>query len=196
MDVTSVTLIRHGTTLWSASGQHTSKTDIGLTEEGEQEAQQLGRFLPREHYGAVFSSTLRRAHDTAILAGFPNAGLDADLCEWQYGAYEGKTTAEIHQHDPQWSLFRCGAPGGETPDEVTRRCDHLLAKWAHSGHAHILCFSHGHLLRAVAARWMGQDIGLGDHLNLGPCIISRLAWEHHERALSMWNHCPCATPNG
>ena len=138
MAVKSITLVRHGTSTWSASGQHTSLTDIGLTAQGEQEAHALRDILNLRHYDMVYSSTLRRAHDTAKLAGFPDAQLDDDLCEWRYGQYEGKTTKEIQVNDPNWNIFRSGAPGGETPDDVGQRCDRLLTKWHYSGHTHIL----------------------------------------------------------
>lgn len=195
MTLKSITLVRHGTSAWSASGQHTSLTDIGLTAQGEQEAHALRDILNLRHYDMVYSSTLRRAHDTARLAGFPDAQLDDDLCEWRYGQYEGKTTKEIQVIDPHWSIFRSGAPGGETPDDVGQRCDRLLAKWHHSGRTHILCFSHGHLLRALATRWLGQDILLGNHLNLDAGSISKLAFEHYEHALALWNYCPYSVVN-
>jgi probable phosphoglycerate mutase len=110
--------------------------------------------------------------------------------EWRYGRYEGKTTAEIHRENPEWSIFRCGGPEGESPEEVGARCDRLLKEWAVTGHRHVLCFAHGHILRALAARWLGLDLRFGDHLHLDPGSISRLGWEHETPALHLWNYCP------
>ncbi|MBN6741171.1 histidine phosphatase family protein [Acidithiobacillus sp. CV18-2] len=191
MDIVSITLVRHGTTEWSAQGRHTSTTDIVLTKDGTREARHMGLLLAHGRYDAVYSSPLRRAHDTAILAGFPDAQLENDLSEWRYGEYEGKTTAEIHQDHPLWTVFRYGSAHGESPRQVIERCDRLLARWKQSGHRHILCFSHGHLLRALATRWIGADVLLAEHLNLDACSLSRLGWEHRERALALWNHLPC-----
>ncbi|MHB8253370.1 MAG: histidine phosphatase family protein [Acidiferrobacter sp.] len=191
MAMTAIILVRHGTTEWAASGKHTSITDVALNAEGVREARQIGALLAHKQFDAVFTSPLRRAHNTAILAGYPHAQTDTDLSEWYYGVYEGQTSADIHQTDPDWSIFRCGGPHGETPQQVIDRCDHLLAGWAQRGYERILCFSHGHLLRALATRWIEQPIVLGACLDLDPGSISHLGWRHHERVLRLWNYAPC-----
>ncbi|MHB1566205.1 MAG: histidine phosphatase family protein [Acidiferrobacter sp.] len=194
MTIATIILVRHGTTAWSLAGQHTSVTDVALTAEGAAEARRVGALLAYERFDAIYTSPLRRAQDTAILAGFRQAQTEPDLSEWRYGTYEGQTTAEIHQADPDWSIFRCGAPDGESPPQVVERCDRLLARWTTTGHARILCFSHGHFLRALATRWIQQAIVLGDHLDLGPGSVSRLGWLHQARVLQLWNYCPPGEP--
>ncbi|MHB1635989.1 histidine phosphatase family protein [Acidiferrobacter thiooxydans] len=190
MAITEIVLVRHAETDWSASGKHTSITDVALNAGGTREAQQIGALLVCNPFDATFTSPLRRAHDTAILAGYSNAQTDTDLSEWHYGAYESKTSADIHQTDPDWDIFRCGAPHGETAQQVTDRCDRLLASWAQRGYERILCFSHGHLLRALATRWIAQPIALGACLDLDPGSISRLGWRRRQRVLRLWNYAP------
>jgi probable phosphoglycerate mutase len=186
--VRSITLVRHGATEWADSGRHTSVTDIDLNEKGRAEAHAL-----REHFRSVgdcfdgvYSSPLRRAYHTARLAGFSPQILEG-LHEWRYGRYEGKTTAEIHQENPGWTLFRCGAPGGETGEQIRQRCMKLLDDWARAGHKHILCFAHGHILRALACCWLGVALEIGDRLCLDAASISRLGWEHVSPAIELWN---------
>jgi probable phosphoglycerate mutase len=188
----SITLVRHGMTAWAASGQHTSVTDIDLTETGRAQAKALWHyFVDREHhFDGIYTSPLRRARNTAILAGF-DPQTHADLHEWRYGRYEGKTTAQIHQENRQWTIFRCGAPEGESSAEVQSRCEKLLQDWENAGHQHILCFGHGHILRALACCWLGLGLEFGDHLHLDAASISRLGWEHSTPAITLWNHCPC-----
>ena len=184
-----LTLVRHGMTAWAASGQHTSITDISLDALGEAQARALKPVLALETFDAVYSSPLQRARQTAGLAGFADAAVEADLTEWRYGRYEGRTTAEIQADDPDWSIFRCGAPGGETPADVAARCDRLLEGWARQHH-HVLCFAHGHILRALACRWLGQPLDFGNHLHLDPGSMCRLGWEHQSPALHLWNAVP------
>ena len=193
MTIATITLVRHGMTAWAAAGRHTSVTDVALTSAGEAQARALKPCLAETQFDAVYSSPMLRARDTAILAGFANATLDADLAEWRYGRYEGKATMEILEEDPNWSVFRNGAPGGETPSQVVERCDRLLRLWQQKDHHHILCFSHGHLLRALTTRWICQDIGLGNHLHLDPGRIARLGWAHRMPALHQWNSCSTQT---
>lgn len=193
MTIATITLVRHGMTAWAAAGRHTSATDVALTSAGEAQAKALKPYLAETQFDAIYSSPLLRARHTAILAGFADATLEADLAEWRYGRYEGKTTTEIQEADPDWSVFRNGAAGGETPNEVAERCDRLLRLWLQEDHHHILCFSHGHLLRALATRWIGQDMGFGDHLHLDPGSVSCLGWEHRTPALRQWNACPTQT---
>jgi probable phosphoglycerate mutase len=185
--IATITLVRHGMTAWASAGRHTSVTDVALTSAGEAQAKALKPYLAETQFDAVYSSPLLRARHTAILAGFASATLEADLAEWRYGRYEGKSTMEIQEEDPNWSVFRNGAPGGETPNQVAERCDRLLRLWQQKGHHHILCFSHGHLLRALATRWICQDMDFGDHLHLDPGSVSRLGWEHRTPALRQWN---------
>ncbi|MDD2748913.1 histidine phosphatase family protein [Acidithiobacillus sp.] len=197
MQVESITLVRHGMTEWADQGKHTSDTDIGLTSAGRADAEALWAVFENQgHFDGIYSSPLIRAHHTAILAGFAHPQLHDDLMEWRYGRYEGKTTQEIHKENPEWSIFRCGGPEGESPAEVTKRCDRLLHDWDTKGHKHVLCFAHGHILRALATRWLGLDLRFGDHLHLDPGSISRLAWEHDTPALHLWNYCPRYTHIG
>lgn len=191
MAITEILLVRHGATDWSASGKHTSITDVALNAKGTREARQIGTILARRSFDATFTSPLRRAHETAILAGYPNAQTDTDLSEWHYGAFEGKTSADIHKTDPDWGIFRCGGPDGETPQQVIDRCDRIFTGWTQRGYESILCFSHGHLLRALATQWVEQPIALGACLDLDPGSISRLGWRRHERVLQLWNYAPC-----
>ncbi len=184
----SITLVRHGLTEWAANGQHTSITDVDLTEQGREQAKILWRYFAQgeHHFDGVYSSPLRRALHTAVLAGF-SPSLHPKLQEWHYGRYEGKTSAEIHREDPEWTIFRCGAPEGETSAEVRRRCQELLAEWQEAGHERVLCFAHGHILRALACCWLGQDLTFGDHLHMDAGSISRLGWEHETPAIILWN---------
>ncbi|MEY2333638.1 histidine phosphatase family protein [Acidithiobacillus ferrianus] len=189
--VESITLVRHGMTEWAESGKHTSVTDVALTAEGRAEALALWRFLVAQgHFDGIYSSPMQRAYHTAILAGFSDPELHRGLCEWCYGRYEGMTTAEIHQKDPEWSVFRSGGPGGESPENVRDRCDDLLREWDEKGRRHVLCFAHGHILRALAIRWLGLDLRFGDHLHLDPGSVSQLGWEHGVPALHLWNYRP------
>lgn len=183
----SITLVRHGATAWSESHQHTSWTDLPLNAQGRHEAELLGPALANTPYDGVYCSPLRRARETARCAGFESPQIESDLGEWSYGAYEGRTAAAIEQECPGWMIYRDGAPGGESPMQVAARCDHLLALWKQRGHRHVLCFSHGHLLRVLAIRWIGQDILLGAHLSLDPASISRMGWEHERPAFNIWN---------
>jgi broad specificity phosphatase PhoE len=193
MKIATLTLVRHGMTEWAAAGRHTSITDVALTAAGEAQAKALKPYLAAMQFDAVYSSPMLRARHTALLAGFANATLEPDLGEWRYGRYEGKATTEILEEKPSWSVFRNGAPEGETPDQVAKRCDRLLRLWQQKGHQHVLCFSHGHLLRALATRWICQDMGFGSHLHLDPGSISRLGWEHRTPALRQWNSCSTQT---
>ncbi|MBU2762231.1 histidine phosphatase family protein [Acidithiobacillus caldus] len=187
-NIRSITMVRHGMTEWAAAGQHTSVTDIDLTEQGRAEAKELWQYFANgeHHFDGVYTSPLRRAHHTAILAGFAPQVYHG-LFEWRYGRYEGKTTAEIHQENPQWTIFRCGAPEGETTATVQHRCEQLLQDWEQAGQEHVLCFAHGHILRALACCWLGLGLEFGDHLHLDAASISRLGWEHISPAIELWN---------
>ena len=187
MDFPVITLARHGQTEWSLAGKHTGLTDLELTPAGERAAGQLkGRLAGFR--GAVFTSPLKRARRTAALAGFPNAAVDGDLVEWDYGEYEGLTTEEIQAQRPGWELFGDGCPGGEDSDAVARRADRVIAKLRESGGDAIL-FSSGHILRMLAARWLGQAAGLGKLLRLDTGTLSELGYYHNlgEPCLRLWN---------
>ncbi|WP_308389499.1 histidine phosphatase family protein [Acidithiobacillus sp. AMEEHan] len=186
--IRSITMVRHGETEWSKSGQHTSSTDIDLTAEGREQAKALWTHFAEgeHHFDGIYTSPLRRARHTAVLAGFSPEAHEA-LHEWRYGRYEGKTTPEIHQENPDWTIFRCGAPEGESGEQVQKRCQQLLQDWADAGHEHVLCFAHGHILRALACCWLGLGLEFGDHLHLDAASISRLGWEHISPAIVLWN---------
>ena len=179
--------VRHGETLWTLQRRHTGRTDIPLDEVGERQAEGLGRRLAGRTFAAVLTSPLARARETCALAGF---GLVAqqreDLCEWDYGEDEGKTTAEICVERPGWSLWREGTPGGETLDDVARRAERVIDEVRGVG-GDVLVFSHAHFLRVLAALWLGLDASNGARFVLRPASISVLGWEHDEPAILRWN---------
>jgi len=184
-----VYLVRHGETEWSSSHRHTGSTDIVLTPAGEREAEAAGKALADLTPTLVLSSPLQRAARTAELAGFgATVQTDGDLVEWDYGAYEGLTSAEIHAQRPDWQLFRDGCPDGESPAEVGRRADRAVARLrATEGNA--LVFSHGHFSRVLAARWLGLPVEFGRYLLLSTAAISALGYEHglDDPAIVRWN---------
>src|SRR5499427_5173955 len=148
-------LARHGETAWSLSGQHTSLTDLPLTETGDRQADSLGRRLKDQRFAKVFTSPLQRAARTCERAGFGDiAQVDADLLEWNYGRYEGRTSKDIHAERPDWDLFRDGCPEGESPDQVGARADRVVQR-ARAIEGDVLVFSSAHILRVVGARWLG-----------------------------------------
>ncbi|MBL8216329.1 MAG: histidine phosphatase family protein [Bryobacterales bacterium] len=180
-------LIRHGETEWSRSGQHTSRTDLPLTEEGEARARVLGETLRAKTFAAVLSSPLRRAFDTCRLAGLsPHAVLDDDLREWDYGEYEGLTTASIREQRTEWSLWRDGAPGGETAAAVGARVQRVIER-ALAVNGDVALFAHGHLLRVFGAVWLGLPPSDGRFFVLGTGSISRMGFERESRAMLEWN---------
>jgi broad specificity phosphatase PhoE len=185
----AVYLVRHGETAWSVTGQHTGRTDLPLTRHGQEQAQRLPQRLQRVSFRHVISSPLRRARQTCALAGFEDvAALDTDLLEWNYGDYEGLTRAEIHRLNPGWELFRDGCPGGESVAEITGRVDRVASRLgALEGNA--LIFSSGHLLRVLAARWLGANTQLGRNLMLDPASISVLGYDRAslDRVIRRWN---------
>jgi probable phosphoglycerate mutase len=181
-----VTLVRHGETEWSRSGQHTGTTDIPLTEQGRELATKLEAALRGHAYALVLTSPLSRARDTAAIAGFGDALVDDDLREWDYGDYEGLTTPQIREHRPGWFLWDDGVPGGEKIEDVAARVDRVIARVrAVDGDA--LLFAHGHLLRILSARWLDEPPGFGRHLVLSPATISVLGWEREAPAIEVWN---------
>jgi broad specificity phosphatase PhoE len=184
-----VYLARHGETAWTVSRQHTGLTDLPLTERGERNAAQLGARLQQMRFAHVFTSPLQRARQTCLRAGFAaQAEVDPDLVEWNYGRYEGKTTAEILRERPDWQLFRDGCPDGESPADIGARADRVVARLRARG-ADTLVFSSGHILRVVAARWLGLEPGAGRYFCLGTAALSTLGYEHDltEPVLRLWN---------
>ena len=178
--------VRHGETEWSRSGKHTGTTDVPLTEEGRDAANRLEHVLLAHTYGLVLASPLSRARDTAFLAGFTEAQVDDDLREWDYGDYEGKTTNEIRETRPGWFLWDDGVVNGETLDAVAARADRVIDKVRAQG-GRSIAFAHGHVLRILAARWLGRDPDFGRHLVLSPATVSVLGWERNCPALESWN---------
>jgi broad specificity phosphatase PhoE len=184
-----VHLARHGETQWSRTGQHTGRTDLPLTDGGIAAAQSLGARLRSLQVERVFTSPLLRARQTCELAGFNEvAEVDADLLEWDYGDYEGRRTADIVLERPGWELFRDGSPGGESPADIMHRADRLVGRLRHLD-APVLLFSSGHILRAIAVRWLGLPLSVGAQLQLGTASLSRLGYGHDrtEPALHCWN---------
>jgi broad specificity phosphatase PhoE len=182
-------LARHGETAWTLTHQHTGRTDIPLTERGERNARSLGQRLRGLRFGKVLTSSLVRATRTAELAGFGGVALaDPDLMEWDYGRYDGKTTAEIRNENPDWSLFRDGCPGGETVAAVGARADSVIARLRNLD-GHVLLFGHSHFFRVLAARWLGQFPADGRLYFLGTASLSILGYEHSldEPVVRLWN---------
>lgn len=184
-------LVRHGETEWSLSGRHTGTTDIPLTQHGRAQAHALRDLIGEWTFAQIRSSPLARARDTARLAGLvdPEPILDPDLCEWNYGDYEGVTSDEIHATRPGWTIFADDAPGGETADQVAVRVDRVLERFRSdlaAGHD-VAVTAHGHLLRVFAARWLGQSPRFGAHLALDAGAVCVLDTEHAVPLLGLWN---------
>lgn len=183
----SLWLVRHGETEWSASGRHTGRTDIGLNDNGRRQAQTLGALLAGHSFGLVLTSPLKRARETCALAGYGDrAEVDGDLQEWDYGSYEGITTDEIRLSRPTWTLWRDGCPGGETAEQVGARVDRVIAR-VHAMSSNTLAFAHGHLLRVLAARWVGLDATAGALLALDTATVSVVGWEREQAVIRSWN---------
>jgi probable phosphoglycerate mutase len=180
-------LVRHGETEWSRDGRHTSSTDLPLTPTGVDEARRLAVPLAGLAFDLVLTSPMRRARDTAALVGFPDARPDPALAEWNYGAYEGMTTAGIRERVPGWTVWTHESPGGEGSDQVARRADRAIDRVLGGAVDRALLVSHGHLLRVLAARWLGQGPSFGRHLLLGTGTLSVLGWERDTRAIARWN---------
>jgi broad specificity phosphatase PhoE len=185
-----VYLARHGETAWSLTGQHTGLTDLPLTERGERNARRLGDRLKGLTFTKVFTSPLQRARRTCELAGFGAvAEVDADLVEWDYGQYEGRTSADILAERPDWELFRDGCPGGESVAQVGARADRVVSRLrAMQGNS--LVFSSGHFIRVLAARWLGLDPSApGRHFMLTTSSLSAVGYEHNlsRPVIRLWN---------
>jgi broad specificity phosphatase PhoE len=187
-------LLRHGETEWSLAGKHTGRTDVSLTPYGEAAGAKLAPLLARRHIVAAFTSPARRAVTTAALAGLADAKHDRDLWEWDYGGYEGLTSAQIRQRQTDWYLWRDGViPGdddhpGEAADDVAARADAVLASAAPLlDRGDIALVAHGHLLRVLAARWLGLEPAAGRFFRLDTGTLSLLGFEHDERVICAWN---------
>jgi probable phosphoglycerate mutase len=164
--------VRHGETAWALSGQHTGLTDLPLTQRGERNARRLKERLRGVTFAKVFTSPLQRATRTCELAGFSAvAEIDRALLEWNYGAYEGRRTADNHREHPDWQLFRDGCPGGESPTEAGARADRVV-KRVRAVQGDVLLFSSGHFLRVFAARWLGLDVVKGRYFLLSTASLS------------------------
>ncbi len=182
-------LARHGETEWSATGKHTGLTDISLNERGRIEARKLGQGIIRTgiHFAAVFTSPLTRARETAELAGFPKAKTMPLLHEWDYGEFEGRTSAEIRDEQGQdWLVWNTNIQHGENLHHVGQRADDAIKQLIQTD-GDILIFSHGHFLRILASRWAGFPAEAGQHLALDTSAISKLAYEHDYRVIAFWN---------
>ena len=183
-------ICRHGETEWSRDGRHTSHTDLLLTPAGVDESRRLTPPLADLSFDLVLTSPLRRASDTADLLGFPQARRDPALAEWHYGDYEGMTTPEIREQVPEWTVWTHPSPGGETAAQVGARADRVIDRVLSEATERALVFSHGHFLRALAARWIGDEVAFGRRLVLATGTLSVLGWERDTRAIARWNAPP------
>lgn len=179
-------LVRHGETEWSRDHKHTSVTELPLTDVGTESAHELAGRLQGVEFGQVLTSPRLRARRTAEICGFPDAEVDEDLVEWDYGEYEGITTVEIRKTVPGWTVWTHPTPGGETSEQVTERLDRVIDRVRdHPGR--VLAFGHGHAHRALAARWMQRPVRDGRHFVLGTATLSVLGWERDTPAIMRWN---------
>jgi probable phosphoglycerate mutase len=187
-------LIRHGETEWSRSGAHTGRTDLPLTAAGRDNAAAIGRWLKGRAFALVLTSPMERARDTCRLAGYGDAAqVDPNLCEWDYGDYEGRTTPDIQMERPGWSLWRDGVPNGETIAQVAARAEAVLAR-ALAADGDTALFAHGHILRILTARWLQLDPRCGSLFALSTASVSTLGYERETRVISCWNLLPSASP--
>lgn len=183
----TLVLVRHGRTEWSAGGRHTGVTDVPLDDAGRRAAGHLSERLAAWDFALVLSSPRARARETAALAGFgARIEVDEDLVEFDYGAYEGRTTPEIRKERPGWSVWDDGAPGGETAAAVGVRADRVIERALAPG-GDVAMFAHGHLLRVLGARWIGLDAAYGGHLGLDTGAVCELSYERERRAIWVWN---------
>jgi broad specificity phosphatase PhoE len=182
-----VVVVRHGETEWSRAGRHTGRTEVPLTEKGREQAEAVGAALRDRDFALVLTSPLGRALETCRLAGFGDHAQQRDeLMEWDYGAYEGRTTAEIRKERPGWTLWHDGVPEGETVDQVGARVDHVLDE-VRSLDGDALLFAHGHVLRVLTARWLGLEPDAGGLFALDPATLSTLGWERETAVIQLWN---------
>ena len=185
-----IVLVRHGETEWSLSGQHTSRTDLPLTDAGRERATRLGPALADWNFSVVLTSPLRRARETCEIAGFAHrAVICEDLREWDYGVYEGLTTPQICEKDPGWNLWRDGCPGGEQPEQVGARADRAIERLRSDG-GDALEFAHGHIFRVLTARWLQMDPAGGARFALNAGAICVLGYERETEVIQLWNKEP------
>ena len=183
----TVFAIRHGETAWSLSGQHTGTTDIPLTDNGQRLAERMRPVLEKEQFALVLVSPMQRARQTCELAGLGDrAEIDRNLVEWNYGDYEGLTLRQIAQTAPGWMIFRDGCPGGETPEQVGMRADRVIAK-TRGIQGDVALFAHGHVLRVLAARWIGLTVQAGQHFLLDTGTLCVLGSYRNVPAIKVWN---------
>ena len=182
----SVWLVRHGETAWSRRRLHTSVTDVPLTPAGVEAARAVGARLVGRPFSLVLTSPRSRARRSAELAGFPDAQVDDDLAEWNYGRYEGVSTAQIRETDPGWTVWSRPAPGGETANQVRDRVDRVIAR-CRAVDGDVLLFGHAHCLRALTARWLGQPVVDGRLYRLDTASLSVLAYERETPVIVHWN---------
>lgn len=181
-------LARHGETEWSASGQHTGRTDLPLTAEGEQRAREIGTFLSGKRFALVLTSPMQRARATCRLAGYSDgAEVETNLREWDYGEYEGRTTPEIRSERPDWSLWNDGVPGGETIAQVAARAQAVIDR-AVASSGDVLLFAHGHILRILSSCWLGLPPEAGRLFALSTASVSTLGYERDTRVITRWNN--------
>jgi len=192
-DLPRLYLARHGDTEWTDSHQHTGRTDLPLNERGEGHARRLGEWLQQFSFVRVFTSPLQRASKTCDLAGFAaGAEVDPDLLEWDYGRFEGKRTSDALKEWPGWELYRDGCPDGESPDDVSARADRFVAR-ARGLAGGVLAFSSGHIIRMIAARWLGLPPAAGRVFYCDPASVGVLGFEHDSRdqpLVRLWNYVP------
>lgn len=185
--MTDLYLVRHGETAWSKSGQHTSVTDLDLTEHGEEQARALASRLNRQDFGLVLCSPRKRAQQTATLAGFGDYIVDSNLAEWNYGEYEGLTSAQIREQHPGWRIWFNGCKGGEDALEVRRRLTRVVERVRDSGVEKAICFGHGHSSRVLALSWLDWPIIFGQSFPVEVASVSVLGREKESWAVLRWN---------
>lgn len=182
-----VWLVRHGQTEWSRDGRHTGRTDLGLTPAGEDQARALAPVVSTLDLDLVLCSPLQRARCTAELAGLVPFEVDEDLQEWDYGAFEGRTRADIQQDLPGWSIWKGPWDGGETAADVEARADRLISRVRASGASRVALVGHGHFSRVTGARWVGAPVASGEWLEFDTASWSRLGWDRGVPVLAHWN---------
>jgi probable phosphoglycerate mutase len=185
--MSEIVVVRHGETEWSAAGRHTSHTDLPLTEKGRERARALAGVLAERRFALVLCSPLLRARETCDLAGFGDVAiLSDDLREWDYGDYEGLTTPQIREVNPDWVLWRDGCPGGELPAEVGARADRAVERLRSAG-GDAGAFAHAHILRVLTARWLRMDVAGGARFALSAGGVGVLGYEHENEVIRRWN---------
>jgi len=190
---TQLWLIRHGETEWSLTGAHTGRTDLPLIPAGKERAAALARYLAGRPFALVLSSPLQRARETCRIAGYGDvAQIEPNLSEWDYGAYEGRTTNDIRKVRPDWDLWTMGVPGGETIDQVAARA-RLVIERASAVGEDVALFAHGHILRILTACWLDLPPAAGRLFALDTASVSILGYEREQRVIRHWNRCPAET---